>query len=93
MSRAVTEIAIAVVLAAAIIGTGIDLVQTKSKSRALFSELEALRREEDRLQGDWSALQIEVSTLARHSSIDTIARDKLGMVDPGQQLRYVEPAP
>lgn len=92
MTRAIVEITVAAVLAAGIVATGVALVETKRESRALFGELEALRREEDRLLGEWSALQLEVGTLARHDRIDTLARDELGMVDPGPRVHYVEPA-
>lgn len=92
MSRSLAAIAVASVLAACIVATGLALVTTTHESRALFQELQALQREQDRLQGDWSALQLEVSTLAGHARIDVLAREKLGMVDPGPQLRYVEPA-
>jgi cell division protein FtsL len=92
MSRTVAQAAIAIVLVAGIVATGIALVTTTHESRALFQELEALRREQDRLQGDWSALQLEVSTLAGYARIDALAREKLGMVDPDQRLHYVEPA-
>lgn len=81
-----------ILLTAANIATGAALVMTTTKSRALFQEYELLQSEEDRLQGEWSALRLEVGTLAGHSEIDRIARDELGMVDPDDQLHYVRTA-
>ena len=84
MKRAVAETAAAVALVAALIGTGIELVAVKHEWRSLFQERELLRAEEDRLQDEWSALWIEVHTLAGHARIDEIARDELGMVEPDE---------
>lgn len=92
MRRAVVETGLAAVIAAAAVATGIALVTTTEESRRLFRELEALRLEQDRLQGDWSALQLEVGWLAGHSNIDEFARKDLGMVEPGERLEYLVPA-
>jgi cell division protein FtsL len=90
MSRSsIAMLALLGVLVAANIGTGTALVITTQKSRALFQERELLRREEDRLRGDWSALQIEVTSLASHSEIDRTAHDELGMIEPDSRLQYV----
>jgi len=90
MRRTLIETAIAAGLVAAIVATGAAMVTTKHESRRLFQELELLRAEEDRLQDDWSALRIEVHTLASHSRIDEFARGDLGMVDPDARREYVE---
>jgi cell division protein FtsL len=93
VKREFVEITAAAILVAAIVGTGIQMVTTKHQSRLLFQELEALRGEHDRLLDDWSALQLEVSTLGAHAKIDRIARDELGMVEPRAHWLYPEPAP
>ena len=93
MKRGSAAFLTAFLLLAGIVATGVALVTTTYESRSLFRELEALRREQDRMQGDWSALQLEVSTLAGHARIDARARTELGMVEPGQRIRYVEVAP
>lgn len=90
MKRFPAMILLAVLLLAGIVATGAELVLTTHESRTLFRELEALRREQDRMRGEWSALQLEVSTLTAPSAIDEFARRELGMVDPGQRLQYVE---
>jgi cell division protein FtsL len=93
MKRETVEVALAAMLVAGIVGTGIQMVTTKHQSRLLFQELESLRGEHDRLLDDWSALQLEVSTLGAHATIDRIAREQLGMVEPSAQWLYPEPAP
>ena len=90
MKRPPVTALLALLLLAGIVATGAALVTTTHESRLLFRELEALRREHDRMRGEWSALQLEVSTLAAPSAIDEFARTELGMVDPGQRLQYVE---
>jgi cell division protein FtsL len=90
MKRFPVAVVVAVLLLGGIVATGAALVMTTHESRLLFRELEALRREQDRMRGEWSALQIEVSTLAAPSMIDDRARRELGMVDPDQRLQYIE---
>ena len=89
MKRFIGGILLAALLLAGIVSTGTALVTTTHESRNLFREREALRREEDRLRGDWSALRIEVTYLSGHSEIDKAAREQLGMVDPEDQLQYL----
>lgn len=93
MKREIAEIAAAAILVAGIVGTGIALVTTKHESRLLFQELESLRGEHDRLLDDWSALQLEVSTLGAHAKIDRLAREELGMVEPRAHWLYPETQP
>ena len=81
---------LAVGLVAGIVGTGITLVATIHESRSLFQELEALKREQDRLDDDWSALQLEVGTLAGHARIEEIARKELGFIEPDERLVFVK---
>jgi cell division protein FtsL len=90
---AVIELVIAAVFLGAVVATGVSLVATKHESRRLYQEREGLRREEDRLQDDWSALELEVATLAAHARIDTVARGELGLIEPGAGRVYVEVGP
>ncbi|HUF74295.1 MAG TPA: cell division protein FtsL [Gammaproteobacteria bacterium] len=93
MRLAILEIMLAVVLLGGIVSTGMALVSTTHESRRLFREVELLRREQDRLRDEWSALTLEVSHLAGHARIDEIARDELGLVEPDAGRLYVEVAP
>ena len=93
MRLALLQIGVAIVLLAGIVSSGIALVTTAHESRRLFGELELLRREQDRLRNEWSALTLEVSTLAGHARIDTIAREQLGLIDADEHRLYVEVVP
>lgn len=80
---------IAVVLLAAIVASGTALIVTIHESRTLFQEREALKREHDRLRGEWSAYTLEVSFLAGHTEIDKLARERFGMIDPGDRTVFI----
>ena len=90
MKRTHWQLLCCLMLAGGAVATGATLVMTTHESRRLFAELEELRREQDRLQDDWSALRIEASQLADHAKIDRLARDEFGMVEPVANSRYVE---
>lgn len=83
-------LALLIILVVANIGTGAALVTSTHKSRMLFREYALLKKEEDRLRGDWSALLTEVTSLAGHSEIDRIAREELGMIEPDDNLHYLQ---
>ena len=94
MSKPLVEIAGVVVLAAAVVGSGIWIVEVEHRSRQLFIETEAQNRELDRLQTDWGRLQIEQGMFATHSRIEALARQRMQLTEPsGDQLVVVvEPA-
>ena len=80
-----SELALCVMLGAAVVVSGVWLVESKHEARQLFTELEELKREEDRLQVDWGRLQIEQSTWATHSRIESLARDRLRLDEPREE--------
>ncbi len=69
-------------LAAAVGVSAVTAVLVEHESRRLFVELEALKREQDRLQSDWWRLQLEQGTWATHARIESTARDRLGLTEP-----------
>ena len=94
MSKQLLEIVGVVVLAAAVVGSGIWIVEVEHRSRQLFIENEALNRELDRLQTDWGRLQIEQGTYATPSRIEALARQRLQLTEPnGEQLVVVVEPP
>ena len=94
MSKQLLEIVGVVVLAAAVVGSGIWIVEVEHRSRQLFIETEAQNRELDRLQTDWGRLQIEQGMFATHSRIEPLVRQRSDFTVPsGDQLVVVvEPA-
>lgn len=84
MSTKRFEWIVAVVIAAAVVGSGVWVVQAKHESRQLFAELEELKREADRLQVDWGRLRLEQSTWATHPRIESVAREELELEEPSE---------
>lgn len=74
----------ALVIAAAVVASGVWVVQAKHESRQLFAELEELKREQDRLKVDWGRLRLEQSTWATHPRIESVAREELDLEEPSE---------
>lgn len=82
MSTRVLQLVSALLLGVAIVATGVGIVVARHDARQLFAELEALNREQDRLEVDWGRLRLEQSAYATHPRIEQIARDQLGLAAP-----------
>jgi cell division protein FtsL len=76
-------------LAAAVVASGIWIVDAEHRSRQLFVAAEEQARELDRLQVDWGRLQIEQSTYATPSRIETLARRRLRLTEPDDEALVV----
>jgi cell division protein FtsL len=82
MKKELIELVGVFALAAAVVASGIWIVDVEHRSRVLFVAAEEQARELDRLQVDWGRLQIEQSTYATHSRIETLARQRLKLTEP-----------
>lgn len=69
--------------------SAIALVHTKHESRELFIELEALSGTRDRLNIEWSQLQLEQGTWATHARIEKVASEELQLERPQASEIYV----
>lgn len=91
MSRPLVELGAAVALGVVVTLSGLWLIRAEHDARQLFVELEALNREQDRLQIDWGRLQLEQSTWATHARIESIAHERLNLAAPkDEQIVVVE---
>lgn len=79
------ELGAALALAAAVTASAVALVRAEHDARTSFVELEELNREHDRLQADWGRLQLEQSTWATHSRIESLARERLNLAAPSAE--------
>ncbi|NIP73390.1 MAG: cell division protein FtsL [Gammaproteobacteria bacterium] len=70
------------VLFLAVVGSALGVVYTEHQSRRLFAELQALQREQDRMNEEWGRLQLEQSTWATHGRVERAARTELDMHIP-----------
>ena len=77
-------------LAAAVVVSAVATVYAKHENRKLFMELQSLTEERDRLEVDWSRLQIEQSAWATHARVEQLARGEMRMRSPAPgELRVV----
>jgi cell division protein FtsL len=79
-------------LAAAVMASAIAAVYAKHQNRRLFMELQALTEERDRLEVDWSRLQVEQSTWSTHARVEQLARGEMAMRNPpADEVQLVGP--
>jgi len=77
-------LAIIWVLLGVVVFSALMLVHGRHETRSLFMELNSLSRERDRLDTEWSKLQIEQGAWATHGRIERIANQQLGMATPNR---------
>ena len=62
-----------------VIGSALTVVYVKHESRVLFAELRSVQKQQDQQVIEWSRLQLQNSTLATHSNVESRARKDLKM--------------
>ncbi|EIT69165.1 MULTISPECIES: cell division protein FtsL [Hydrocarboniphaga] len=78
-------------LAILVILSALAVVRVKHENRLQTTEIERLRKEHDRLEMEWSQLQLEDAALANHGRIESLARDQLGMSEPRDYVVVEQP--
>ena len=69
-------------LLAFVIGSALSVIYVKHESRVLFSELRNVQKKKDQEIIEWGQLQLQNSTLATHSNVESHARKTLKMKLP-----------
>lgn len=87
------ELGFAAILGVGVVVSGVKLIRAEHDARQLFVELEELKREQDRLQVDWGRLQLEQSTMATHSRIESLARERLNLKVPDAEQMFIVAGP
>ena len=72
-----------------VLGSALTVIYVKHESRMLFAELRAVQKQQDRQVIEWSRLQLQNSTLATHSNVESRARKDLKMRLP-QDVELVQ---
>jgi len=62
--------------------SAIQLIQIRQQNRLLFAQLQTLQQQHELLEEQWRKLQLEQSTWAQLSRIETIAKKQLNMKVP-----------
>jgi cell division protein FtsL len=65
-----------------VIGSSMTVIYVKHESRMLFSELRSIQKLQDQAIIHWGRLQLQNSTLATHSNVESRARKILNMRVP-----------
>jgi cell division protein FtsL len=74
-----------VALSAAVMASAIGSVYAKHESRQLFTELQSLHTDRDRMEVDWGRLQIEQSTWSTYGRVEQLAREQMKMRAPAPE--------
>ena len=67
------------VLLVAVLGSALGVVFSTHQSRKLFTELQTVQAQCDKLDIEWGRLQLEQSTWATHGRVEKLARERLDM--------------
>ncbi|GAB3025796.1 cell division protein FtsL [Oleiagrimonas citrea] len=70
------------ILLALVLISAIAVVWARHENRVLFVQLTKLQSQRDALNVEFGRLELEKATWAEPSRIETIARAKMGMVNP-----------
>ena len=62
-----------------VLGSALTVIYVKHQSRVLFAELRSVQKQQDRQVIEWGRLQLQNSTLATHSTVESRARKDLEM--------------
>lgn len=80
------------VLWLAVLASAIAVTRARHEARTLFVQLEQLSAERDRLNIEWSQLQLEQSAWSNHGFVERVASDRLRMTLPRpEEVRIVAP--
>lgn len=71
-----------VLLWCAVLASALGAVWARHEAREQFRELQALKDRRDELDIEWSQLRLELGTLAMHSRVEQLARERLSMRAP-----------
>ena len=83
--------AFVVLMTLAITVSAIAVVVSKHRSRALVNDLQQLAWERDRLDTEWSQLQLEEAALASPIRVEASARSRLQMAEPAAYIAVEQP--
>ncbi len=69
-------------LIALVLGSAMSVIYVKHQSRVLFAELRHVQKLQDQEVIEWGQLQLQNTTLATHSNVESRARKQLKMSFP-----------
>ena len=79
--------AIILILVLAVLVSAVSVVATQHSSRAVFMEIEQLKKKRDLLNEEWGRLQIEQGTWSMDDRIERVVNEELDMQAPNNGSR------
>ena len=79
--------AIILILVLAVLVSAVSVVATQHSSRAVFMEIEQLKKKRDLLNEEWGRLQIEQGTWSMDDRIERVVNEELDMQAPNNRSR------
>jgi len=76
------RLAVLALLVFVVMASAIGSVFAKHEARKLFTELQRLNVERDRMEVEWGQLQIEQSTWSTYARVEQLAREDMKMRPP-----------
>lgn len=71
-----------IILGAAVFISAVEVVIARHETRKLFVEIQTLEKQRDNLSEEWGRLQLEQSTWATDSRIESVSKTELHMIEP-----------
>jgi len=81
-TESLRQLVMPVLLALAVMASAIGSIYAKHESRKLFTELQGLNGERDKMEVEWGQLQIEQSTWSTYARVEQLAREDMKMRPP-----------
>ncbi len=82
MSESIRQLVFVLLLVCAVMASAISGIYAKHESRKLFTELQRLNVERDRMEVVWGQLQLEQSTWSTYARVEQLARESMKMRPP-----------
>ena len=79
-----SDIWLSILLAISILVTSISVIETAYQTRQMYSALQELRAERNRLKIEWGRLMLERGAVSADMRIDAMARDRLSLSSPAR---------
>ncbi len=92
MTARMTQVIALALIVGGLIASAIGGIYAKHETRKLFTELQRLNVERDRMEVEWGQWQLEQSTLATYGRVERLAREKMSMRPPvATEMTLLEP--
>jgi len=84
-SERMRQLAVIMLLVLFVMASAIGGIYAKHQSRKLFTELQRLNNDRDRMEVEWGQLQIEQSTWSTYARVEQLAREGMKMRPPAAE--------